>query len=197
MGRLKSVLAGVGLATVFAGPAAGDFAADEFPPYERCALCHGLFGVSARDKFPNLAGQKPAYIEAQVRAFLDGQRQNDGGQMAAIVTELLPEDIPVVVAWFSSQDPPEPAEKPTSDSGEMLFESLGCSGCHDNKADGAEDIPFLSAQHAAYLSKQMRDFMAGARSAPQHPGMHKSMLGDVSAEIENIAAYLAAVERPK
>ena len=75
-----------------ATPVAADYDPSQYPAYETCALCHGLFGVSHTAKFPHLGGQKPAYIEAQLRAFLSGFRTNDGGQMSAIVTELQPED---------------------------------------------------------------------------------------------------------
>ena len=51
----------------------------------------GLDGISATAKFPKLAGQKKAYIEKQLSDFLAGNRTNDGGQMASIVTEIPPE----------------------------------------------------------------------------------------------------------
>ena len=39
---------------------------------EVCAACHGLNGVSVSDTIPNLAGQRAAYIESQLKAFKDG-----------------------------------------------------------------------------------------------------------------------------
>lgn len=176
------------LCLVSASPALADFAADQYPPYERCALCHGLFGVSHTGKFPNLAGQKPAYIQAQIDAFLSGARTNDGGQMAAIVTELKPEEIPVVVAWFSSQDPPAPFD--TTGDG-AAYSALGCADCH---SDDESDAPYLSAQHAQYLGKQMEDFRDGRRSGSDITDVHKDLLQD--APIHEIAAYLAGTARP-
>lgn len=38
--------------------------------------CHGANGVSAADAIPNLAGQKQAYLEAQLRALKSGARRN-------------------------------------------------------------------------------------------------------------------------
>src|SRR2546427_3313999 len=52
-------------------------------PWETCAECHSLDGVSAMARFPKLAGQRPDYVAKQVRDFRDGRRQNDGGQMVA------------------------------------------------------------------------------------------------------------------
>lgn len=185
-----------GLALLLLGlstSAQADFDAASYPPYERCALCHGLFGQSHLDKFPHLAGQKPAYIQAQLDAFLTGARTNDGGQMSAIVTELQPEQFAVVVAWFAEQDPPEPAEQPTTSTGKDLTETLGCLDCHSGDAVGA--VPHLKAQHADYLAKQMRDFRDGRRTHTASALVHQNLLADMDAGIENIAAYLSSLER--
>lgn len=175
----------------FANPSWADFDAASYPPYERCALCHGLFGQSHNAKFPHLAGQKPVYIEAQLQAFLKGTRTNDGGQMSAIVTELKPEEFPVVVEWFSTQDPPDPGTAPKNSIGETLVADLGCFGCH---ISDAEAVPYISAQHAGYLEKQMNDFETGARNSGN---IHKELLTPVKTNIVAIAAYLSSVERPK
>lgn len=174
-----------------ATPVWSDFDASSYPPYERCALCHGLFGQSHNAKFPHLAGQKPKYIEAQLEAFLSGARTNDGGQMSAIVTELKPEEFSVVVEWFSTQDPPPPGDAPQDTTGADFVTELGCFGCHTTDADM---VPYLSAQHAGYLAKQMTDFATGARNSG---GIHKDLLTPVTSDIQAIAAYLSSLERAK
>ncbi|WP_420326024.1 c-type cytochrome [Mameliella sp.] len=177
-----------------AAPACADFDAEAFPPYERCALCHGLFGVSASARFPNLAGQEPVYIENQVRAFLSGDRHNDGGQMSSIVTELKPEEIAVVVEWFATQDPPAPA--PEGDAkGRALYEARNCGDCHDAETSYL-GVPHLTAQHADYLAKQMQDFRDGTRGTHLGCLPHGPMMPDDDSEIAAIAAYLASVPRP-
>ena len=60
--------------SLWALPAAADFDAASYPPYETCALCNGLFGQSRTAKFPHLAGQKPVYLRTQLDAFLAGER---------------------------------------------------------------------------------------------------------------------------
>ena len=177
--------------TALAGPVWADFDATAYPPYERCALCHGLFGQSHNAKFPHLAGQKPRYIEAQLAAFLSGDRINDGGQMSAIVTELKPEELPVVVAWFSTQEPPPPSAAPQDSVGEKRIAELGCFECH---MDEAELVPYLSAQHPGYIEKQMTDFTTDARGSGN---IHKNLLTPVTSDIAAIAAYFASLERPK
>ncbi len=179
-----------------ATPVQADYDPTQYPAYETCALCHGLFGVSHTGKFPNLGGQKQAYIEAQVRAFRDGHRTNDGGQMSTIVTELHPEDIPFVADWFATQDAPEPYPSENTEAGAAIFSDLGCAACHDNSVEGDPSVPYLSAQKPAYLEKQMANFREGQRDALAHPGMHKDLLSIEDERIAAIAAYLAAEARP-
>ena len=38
----------------------------------QCAPCHGEVGVSVASDIPNLAAQKPDYLEAQLEAFREG-----------------------------------------------------------------------------------------------------------------------------
>jgi len=56
-------------------------------PWETCAECHNLDGISAMARFPKLAGQKLGYLARQVRDIRDGRRRNDGGQMTATAAE--------------------------------------------------------------------------------------------------------------
>lgn len=183
----------VAILLAFAGPAAADFDPDAFPPYERCALCHGLFGVSANARFPNLAGQEPVYLENQIRAFLARDRHNDGGQMVDIVSELQPEDIAVVVEWFSTQEPPQP-ESSGNDKGRALYEARNCGACHDSGTRFL-GVPHLSAQHSGYLTKQMKDFRDGRRGTHLGCLPHGPMMPVDDAEIEAIASHLASMER--
>lgn len=185
----------IGLTIGVAAPLHADFDADSYPAYETCALCHGLSGQSRLDRFPHLAGQNPAYIQAQLTAFLSGVRRNDGGQMSSIVTELAPEDLPVVIEWFAQQDPPPASDPPDSDLGQTLTEAAGCLGCHEVDSDGA--VPYLSAQHAGYLSKQMRDFRDGRRDHGAFAEMHQEIFSGMDTGIDEIAAYLASLERPE
>jgi cytochrome c553 len=66
-----------------------------------CAACHGAAGVSVSDTIPNLAAQRPAYIEAQLKALKDGTRKNP--VMNAIAAQLSAEDIVNVAAFFAAQ----------------------------------------------------------------------------------------------
>ncbi len=66
-----------------------------------CAACHGATGVSVSDAIPNLAAQRPGYLEAQLKALKDGTRKNQ--IMNAIASQLSAEDMANVAAFFAAQ----------------------------------------------------------------------------------------------
>ena len=65
-----------------------------------CAACHGANGISAIPSYPNLAGQKPAYIVAQLKAFKSGERKN--AIMAPMAAMLSDQDMENVAAYYAS-----------------------------------------------------------------------------------------------
>lgn len=75
-----------------------------------CAACHGANGWSVGEDFPHLAGQRAAYLEAQLKALKDGTRKDD--TMGPIAAQLSATDIANVAAHFSRQ----PGAKPDSAS---------------------------------------------------------------------------------
>ncbi len=79
--------------------AAGDAAAGKAKSAV-CAGCHGANGVSAAPIYPNLAGQKEAYLVAQLKAFRDGTRAN--AIMAPMAKPLSDADIDNLAAYYSS-----------------------------------------------------------------------------------------------
>lgn len=66
-----------------------------------CAACHGPNGVSVNPLWPNLAGQKEAYLVKQIKAFRDGERTDP--TMAPMVAPLTDADIDDLAAFFASQ----------------------------------------------------------------------------------------------
>src|SRR5712691_572384 len=74
-----------------------------------CAACHGASGVSVSDTIPNLAAQRPGYLEAQLKALKDGTRKNP--IMNAIAAQLSAEDMANVAAYFAAQPGAEKGAK--------------------------------------------------------------------------------------
>ncbi len=68
-----------------------------------CAACHGAEGISAIPIYPNLKGQKEAYLVSALKAYKESQRQ---GGMAAVMTGqaalLSDDDIANLAAYYSS-----------------------------------------------------------------------------------------------
>jgi cytochrome c553 len=79
---------------------AGDAAAGKAKS-ATCAGCHGATGHSAVPTYPNLAGQKEAYLVKQLKAFKDGSRKDP--TMNAMAAPLSDADMENLAAYYSSQ----------------------------------------------------------------------------------------------
>ena len=93
----------VQLALLMAAPLAeaADLEAGKAKVATVCAACHGASGVSVSDTIPNLAAQRAAYLEAQLKALKEGTRK--APVMNAIAAQLSAEDIANVAAFFAAQ----------------------------------------------------------------------------------------------
>jgi len=67
---------------------------------EKCAICHGLDGLSKIAEAPNLAGQNERYLVEQLSAFKAGNRKNE--MMSIVIQELSPDDIENLAAYYSA-----------------------------------------------------------------------------------------------
>jgi cytochrome c553 len=65
-----------------------------------CAACHGANGISAIPLYPNLAGQKEAYIAQQLRNFKSGERNN--AIMKGMVMALSEADMDNLAAYYAN-----------------------------------------------------------------------------------------------
>jgi cytochrome c553 len=77
---------------------AGDAAAGKAKAAS-CGGCHGANGISAVPTYPNLAGQKEAYLAKQMKAFKDGSRKEP--TMNAMAAPLTDADIANLAAYYS------------------------------------------------------------------------------------------------
>ncbi len=101
MKKLASVITmGVLLGLSGAVLAAGDAAAGKTKASTVCASCHGAEGISNNPIWPNLKGQKEAYLIKQLKAFRDGTRTDP--MMSPMAKPLTDADIDNVAAYFSS-----------------------------------------------------------------------------------------------
>ncbi len=65
-----------------------------------CAACHGADGHSVSPIWPNLAGQKDAYLVKQLKAFKDGTRKDP--TMSPMAAPLSDDDMANLAAYFAS-----------------------------------------------------------------------------------------------
>ena len=77
---------------------AGDAAAGKTKAAS-CAACHGANGISAVPTYPNLAGQKEAYLVKQMKAFKDKTRTDP--TMNAMAAPLSDADIANISAYYA------------------------------------------------------------------------------------------------
>ena len=96
---MKKLIITLVAATLSFGALAGDPAAGKAKSMT-CAGCHGAAGISNNGMWPNLAGQKEAYLASQLRMFRDGQRNN--AMMSAMAKGLTDTDIANLSAYYAS-----------------------------------------------------------------------------------------------
>ena len=179
-----------------------------------CGACHGATGLSPSPTYPNLAGQKAAYIVKQLADFKSGARTNM--MMAPMAVNLSEQDMADLAAYFSSQERSSKKAAASDNSSAPAAATAGsveivtstpakglyagdvkagqqksgmCASCHG--ADGNSPIaiyPKLAGQSASYLSKQLADFKSGNRVNPIMAGM---VAGLSPQDMDDLAAYFA------
>jgi|TARA_B110000211_G_scaffold66262_1_gene76455 cytochrome c553 len=96
---MKKLTLAVAATVMMASPAfAGDAAAGKAKS-AMCAACHGAAGISAVPMYPNLAGQKEAYLAKQLKDFKSGNRKDP--VMAPMAMALSDEDVANIAAYYA------------------------------------------------------------------------------------------------
>jgi cytochrome c553 len=95
--RPALMLAGMLGLAASAANAAGDPAA-AIAKLGACVACHGADGIGKAPQYPNLRGQKAAYLEKQLKAFRSGERQDSN--MNAMAKPLSDADIANLATYF-------------------------------------------------------------------------------------------------
>lgn len=97
---MKKLTLAVAATVLMASPVfAGDAAAGKGKSM-MCAGCHGAAGISAVPTYPNLAGQKEAYLTKQLKEFKSGARNN--AIMKGMVASLSETDMADLAAYYAS-----------------------------------------------------------------------------------------------
>jgi len=136
-----------------------------------CAACHGPDGNSVTPDWPSLAGQHASYIVRQINAFKNGERTNV--TMKPFADMLSDQDVLDIAAYYASQKiTPKGADPALVRLGQQIYRGgvpergvAACIACHGPTGDGnpLAAYPRLSAQHAAYVSTQLKAYAADER----------------------------------
>ena len=98
---MKTLL-NLSVAVLFSSLASVSFAGDAAAGKAKsmtCAGCHGANGISNNPMWPNLAGQKQAYLASSLKMYRDGRRVN--AMMSAMAKNLTDADIANLAAYYS------------------------------------------------------------------------------------------------
>lgn len=96
--QILTALSAIMIVTASNVAIAGDAAAGKAKA-AACAGCHGAAGISAVPLYPNLAGQKEAYMVKQMKAFKDGTRKDP--TMNAMAKPLSDADMANISAYYA------------------------------------------------------------------------------------------------
>lgn len=156
-----------------------------------CAGCHGANGVSESPGVPHLAGQRPAYLYLELKAYQAGVRGESA--MNNVVRPLSDDALFKTAAYFASLDPPQTSAANSANAtapdpvqaGKTA--AAGCAGCHgDGGISKTPGMPSLVGLNPKYLVAAMKAYKGGQRKND----MMKSMLASVTdASMNNIALY--------
>lgn len=170
-------------------PVAGDAMAGGKKHAAACASCHGEKGISPNDSWPNLAGQRAAYLARILAAYKSGDQKDV--MMTPIAQPLSSEDIQNLAAYYGSLScaaPPSPTRVGDAAAGKAV--AVNCTACHGATGVGSNLAwPTLAGQKPAYLVNVLKAFRAGLRKDPMMAGVTRG-LSDT--DIVNLAAYYAA-----
>ena len=139
-----------------------------------CVACHGEKGIGKDAMYPTLAGQKPGYIVAQLKAFKAGTRK--GPMMEPTAKSLSNEDMNDIAAYFASleNNSKHHAKEQTTTQATIDKASM-CKGCHGRSGEGRGAFPRLRNQHYQYLATQLKAYKAGTRKGGPMTGIASSL----------------------
>jgi cytochrome c553 len=162
-----------------------------------CAGCHGPNGISTTVGVPHLAGQRPAYLYIELKAYQSGARGDSA--MRSAVKFLNDDALVKAAAYYANLDPAQPSAtngtrgRPADPVEAGKVAAASCAGCHgEGGVSKIPGMPSLVGLDPKYLVTAMKAYKDGQRKEL----MMKSLLASIGdTDINNIALYLA-LEKP-
>lgn len=168
-----------------------------------CTWCHGTSG-QGYTVAPRLAGQRPQYIENQIRSFREHTRDNPFSKqyMWGAVAALRPHEARDLAIYFATivPKPANDGDRDLAARGRAIYldgipeaNIVSCYACHGPNAEGVRDIPRLGGLAYFYLKGRLEQWGQGYHSGTASPmPLVASTLGPN--EIEALASYLSFVK---
>jgi cytochrome c553 len=165
-----------------------------------CTWCHGTSG-QGYTVAPRLAGQRPQYIENQIRSFREHTRDNPFSRqyMWGAVAALRPHEARDLATYFATivPKPANDGDRDLAARGRAIYldgipeaNIVSCYACHGPNAEGVRDIPRLGGLAYFYLKGRLEQWGQGYHSGTASPmPLVASTLGPN--EIEALASYLS------
>ena len=160
-----------------------------------CAKCHGGDGIATDRLTPNLAGQRPAYLYLELKAYQAGARSN--ADMTEKVKFLSDDAIVKVAAYYASLDPAQPPQSTPPELDDPVAAGKAaaatCAQCHgDNGVSHKAGVPNLIGQDAKYLVETMQSYVSGDRPTDETNQKMKTALdGFKHKDFANVALFYA------
>ena len=177
--------------------------AGESAAVRNCTWCHGA-GAQGYTVAPRLAGQRPQYIESQLRSFHEHTRDNPFSKqyMWGAVAALGQREARDLAIYFASLAPKaaNDGDRDLATRGRTIYlegipeaNIVSCYACHGPNAEGVRDIPRLGGLAYFYLKGRLEQWGQGYHSGVESPmPLVARHLGPD--EIEALASYLSFVK---
>lgn len=167
---------------------AGDAAAGGRKHAEICASCHGAKGISPNDTWPNLAGQRAAYLARILGAYKSGAQTDV--MMSPVAQSLSDADVQNLATYYAGLSCRAPAHAAGAGAAAGKLLAKNCEACHGETGIGMNPAwPHIAGQKSTYLANTLKAFRAGLRKDPMMAGVVRGLS---DADIANLAAYYAA-----
>lgn len=169
---------------------------------ESCGRCHGLDGLGRGGAFPVLAGQKPVYFAASLRAYARGERHS--GIMEPIAAGLTETVVRDAVRYYTTLPPIAGLARQTTLEAAQRGESIAlngveaaripaCAECHGPAAHARNPhYPVLAGQPAYYIVQQLHLFREKIRGGTRFAHLMHPIASRLTEEqMRDVAAYYA------
>jgi cytochrome c553 len=167
-----------------------------------CEVCHGpsAQGFVGFYPIPRLAGQQIAYIENQLRGFIERKRTNP--IMTNVAHTLSPAMLTALATKLHDLNPKPVGGAPTNlvAAGETIYKNgissanvPACAGCHGADAKGSAQFPRLAGQLYPYVVRQLSNW--STERAEDLSGIMAPIAHNLNkSQIEEVAAYVSGLE---